>query len=158
MYKVVQPEVIVGIGNDTEFAETVAPFKTVNGLHIDLEDWLGDDLMECHPCYIITEDLKNGLKKTAFSGYTISELKLTKSEYFADNYSVKKKLPVFYWFKINGKVNIDDVYLGDGRSLFLSEKFIKYLKENFTVKYLEIDPQRNEFDDLLDQMIADSKK
>ena len=61
MYKIIQPEVIVGLGEKTEFLEKEAPFKTITKLHIKLEDWLGDDLMECFPCYIITENLKNEL-------------------------------------------------------------------------------------------------
>lgn len=158
MYKIVQPEVIVGLGNKTEFGEAAPPFKTVMKLHINLEDWLGDDLMECHPCYIITDNLKRGLENTDFSGFTFDRLELDRDEYFSDNYRLKKPLPLFHWLKITGKVNVDDVYIGEGKSLFCSDKFIKYLKENFTVNYLTIDPQKNEFDDLLAQMIADSKK
>lgn len=158
MYKIVQPEVIVGLGNKTEFGEDAPPFKTVKKLHINLEDWLGDDLMECHPCYIITDNLKKGLESTDFSGFTFDRLELDRDEYFPDNYRLKKPLPLFHWLKITGKMNVDDVYIGEGKSLFCSDKFIKYLKENFTVNYLTIDPQKNEFDDLLAQMIADSKK
>jgi hypothetical protein len=158
MYKIIQPEVIVGLGNDTMFEETTAPFKTVKKLHIALEDWLGDDLMECHPCYIVTENLKNTLEKTNFTGFAFDNLTLTKDEYFSDNYSNEKPLPSFYWLKINGRVETDDIYVGEGSSLFCNEKLLEFLKENFTLKYLQIDPERNEFDDLLDKMIAESKQ
>jgi hypothetical protein len=157
MYKIIQPEVIVGIGNDSLFEETTAPFRTVKKLHIALEDWLGDDLMECHPCYIVTENLKNALEKTNFTGFTFDNLKITKSEYFSDNYHAEKPLPLFYWLKVNGKVGIADIYVGEGSSLFCEEKLLEFLKENFDLKYLQIDPERNEFDDLLDKMIAESK-
>jgi hypothetical protein len=157
MYKVIQPEVIVGLGIDTEFVEKIAPFKRVKQLHLQIEDWLGDDLMECHPCYIITENLKNALQKTNFSGFSVEQLKMTKSEYFSDNHHIEKTLPLFYWLKINGHVDADDIYVGEGGALYCAEPFIDYLKQNFTLNYLEISPQKNEFDDLLDKMIADSK-
>lgn len=34
----IQPEVIVGLGEHTEFLEKDVPFRTVLKLHIDLED------------------------------------------------------------------------------------------------------------------------
>jgi hypothetical protein len=159
MYKIIQPEVIVGLGDKTVFAEATAPFKTVTKLHIELEDWLGDDLMECHPCYMVTEHLKDKLAQSDITGYAIEPMLLTRNEYFANNYRLEKKLPPFYWLKINGTAgNKDDMYIGEGKALFASDKLIDFLKQEATVKYMEIDPQRNEFDDLLDKMIADSKK
>lgn len=61
-YKILQPEIIVGIGDNTLFLEKDPPFRTIKRLHIELENWLGDDLKECFPCYIITENLKKDSK------------------------------------------------------------------------------------------------
>jgi hypothetical protein len=159
MYKVIQPEVIVGLGDKTVFVEAVAPFKTVAKLHVELEDWLGDDLMECYPCYLVTEDLKDKLSQSDIKGYVIEPMQLTKNEYFANNYRLEKKLPKFYWLKIVGlKDRGDDMYIGEEKALFASDKLLDFLKKQATIKYMEVDPQKNEFDDLLDQMIADSKK
>jgi hypothetical protein len=159
MYKVIQPEVIVGLGAKTVFAEATPPFKAVVKLHIELEDWLGDDLMECHPCYIITEHLKDKLSQSDITGYTIETMLLTKNEYFANNYRIEKKLPAFYWLKVTGMpAKGDDMYIGEGKTLFVSDKLIDFLRKEATIKYMEIDPKRNEFDDLLDKMIADSRK
>lgn len=33
-----------------------------------------------------------------------------------------------------------------------------YLQGNFSLNYMDIDPERNEFDDLSDKMIAENKK
>jgi hypothetical protein len=159
MYKVIQPEVIVGLGDRTVFAETLPPFKTVTKLHIELEDWLGDDIMECHPCFIVTEHLKNKLDQAGFKGYSIEPMTLTRNEYFANNYQLDKKLPALYWLKINGLQHQgDDLYIGEGMALFASDDFIDFLHQHAAIKYLQISPQRNEFDDLLDKMIADSRK
>lgn len=157
MYKVIQPEVIVGLGEKTVFLEKEQPFKTVLKLHVQLEDWLGDDIMECYPCYLVTENVEKSLREQNFTGYEIDDVEISKSEYFADNYNLVKELPKFYWLKINGKVGENDLYLGDGKNLYASELLIKFLSENFSTRYLDIEPERNEFDDLLDQMIAESK-
>jgi hypothetical protein len=156
-YHIIQPEVIVGLGDKTEFEEKTPPFLTLKRLHINLEDWLGDDLMECHPAYIVTEALKVALEKSDFSGFTFENMEVTKDEYFNDNYHQKKPLSKFYWMKIAGKIDVDDFFIGDAKSLLANEDLITYLKNNFSTKYLEINPERNEFDDLLDKMIAESK-
>lgn len=157
-YKKIQPEVIVGLGDNTEFLEQQPPFKTVLNLHLELEDWLGDDLMECHPCYIVTESLKNCLENDKFTGFEFANIEITQNEYFDDNYHINKDLPLFYWLKIIGEKNVDDVFIGEKYTLFANDRFINYLKENFSVNYLDIGVERNEFDDLLDKMIAESKE
>jgi hypothetical protein len=156
-YLTVQPEVIVGLGDNTEFREKSPPFKTVINLHIDLEDWLGDDLMECHPCYIVTEKLKKLLDANSFKGFNISEMEVTKAEYFDDNYHQNKPLPKFYWLQINGGKNTADVYIDDSKNLNVADTFLSFLKSNVTLNYLEVEPERNEFDNILDQMISESK-
>jgi hypothetical protein len=158
MYKIIQPEVIVGLGEKTEFLEKEAPFKTITKLHIKLEDWLGDDLMECFPCYIITENLKNELIINNFSGYKIKDLEITMSEYFFNNYTLQKPIPKFYWLIIDGIEDKTDIYLGKEKKLFCNDRLINLITSKFNIKYLDINPQRNEFDDLLDQMINESKK
>ena len=157
-YKKIQPEVIVGLGNKTVFLEQQPPFRTVVSLHIELEDWLGDDLMECTPCLIVSETLKTALQVSGFSGYEFAEMEVTKGEYFDNNYRLKKTLPKFHRMVITGRDKIDDLFIGDDFMLFISDILLDYIKENFSVKYMEIDPGRDEFDDLLDRMIANRKK
>lgn len=155
-YKKIQPEVIIGLGGNTEFSEQQPPFKTVLNLHIELEDWLGDDLMECHPCYIVTEPLKNYLEGAGFTGFEFADIEVTRGEYFGDNCQVDKALPRFYWLRITGKENADDLFIGKGYTLFASDVFINCLKNKFSVNHLAIEPERDELDDLLDKMIAES--
>ncbi|WP_206743172.1 hypothetical protein, partial [Chryseobacterium sp. Leaf394] len=147
-----------GLGEKTEFVEQKLTSKTVSKLHIKLEDWLGDDLMECYPCYLITENLKENLKNQTFTGYMIEDVEISMGEYFFNNYNVNKSIPKFYWLKINGDENKTDLYIGKEKKLFCSEKLLNFLTSNCVLNYLKINPERNEFDDLLDQMIAESKK
>jgi hypothetical protein len=155
-YQKIQPEVIVGLGEKTQFLEKVPPFRTVINLHIQLEDWLGDDLMECHPCYIVTQSLKEGLESSAFSGFEFSDLEVTKDEYFDNNYQINRPLPKFYWLKVIGVLNRDDMSVDLDSSLSISDELLSFLQRNYTLNKLDKNPQRNEFDDLLDKMIDES--
>lgn len=156
-YHIVVPEVIVGLGERTIFDNLDSAQKHIIKLHVELEDWLGDDLMLNSKCFIITEELKIGLKKNIFTGYEIVEMETTKAEYFDENYSLNKPLPKFYWMKIIGRKNIDDCYYLD-TTLYMTNEFIEYLKKKFSMKHLEIDPEHDEFDEFLDKMFEERDK
>jgi hypothetical protein len=127
-YIKIEPEVIVGMGKNTIINNSIHP-PVVSKLHINLEDWLGDDLMENFPVFIVTETLKNGLENSNFTGYKIQNLKLTKDENFEDNYQLDKKLPNFFWLVINGKKDINDFYIDETLSLNVSEKLFSFFKK-----------------------------
>jgi len=155
-YREVIPEVIVGLGERTEFAEQEPPFKTVTSLHILLEDWLGDDLMKCHPCYIVTAQLKKALEESHFTGFEFAKMEVTKDEYFHDNYQLDRKLPRFFWIIINGRKDINDLYINDDNyRLMLSEKMFNWLKDNFNMNYLSDD--NNDVDDFMKRFLESQK-
>lgn len=119
-YIKVDPEVIVGMGEHIVIDNSIYPPKVQN-LHINVEDWMGDDIMENFPVYIITERLKKGLQATDFKGFKINNLELTIDEYFFENYQLKKEIPKFYWLLVIGKNNKDDLYIDDQNILNISE-------------------------------------
>jgi hypothetical protein len=49
------------------------------------------------------------------------------------------------------------LYINEG-ALNISENLLKFIRDNFTISYAKINPERDEFDGLLAQMIKDSKK
>lgn len=119
-YIKVDPEVIVGMGEHIVIDNSIYPPKVQN-LHINVEDWMGDNIMENFPVYIITERLKKGLQATDFKGFKINNLELTIDEYFFKNYQLKKEIPKFYWLLVIGKNNKDDLYIDDQNILNISE-------------------------------------
>jgi hypothetical protein len=156
-YKKIVPEIMVDLGDNTIYENpNASTAKKILKLHINLENWLGDDLLTNHPVFIVTENLKEKLDKNIYSGFLFDDMEVTKDIYFKDNYHLNKALPKFFWMKINGKKGNDDLYEEDF-DLYASERFIKYLQGNFTTNNLEINPERNEFDDFIDKMIADRK-
>lgn len=159
-YILIQPEVVSGLGEKTEF-NTEEPVegqkRFVTKLHIHLEDWLGDDLVETYPCYMVTEKLKNALEKSKFLGFMFHEIELTLDEYFDDNYQLSKDLPEFFWLKIIGEKGKDDLFISE-EGLWISQKLVDFLIKKFDFKIARINPEKDEFDDLLNDMIDESKK
>jgi hypothetical protein len=158
-YNKLNPEVIVGLGERTVFLEKEAPFKIVIELHIQLEDWLGDDLMECFPCFIVTQELKKVLEISEFTGFEFSEMQVTKDEYFKDNYQLKRALPKFYWMKIIGEKGIDDLYISEDSCLMSDSRFTELILKKFNHSYLDIDKEEDsEQQKLLQKLLERAKK
>jgi hypothetical protein len=151
----VNPEVIVGLGEKTIFNQQDS--QIIESLHIELEDWLGDDLMEIYPCFVITEFLEEGLTKMKFTGYEIVSMITTKNEYFDNNYSLDKNLPLFKWIKINGKSYIDDFGIDEkSKKLVLSEKVYHWLKGKFSISFLTVG--MDDADDFLAEFIRQQEE
>ena len=148
-YDKILPEVIVGLGSLTEYE---AGSTSIKKLHILLEDWLGDDLMTCHPVYIVTENLKNGLQNQKFKGFEFEDMTVTEDEYFENNFQLDIPLPKFYWMKIVGKEGEDDLYLS--KYLMADIGFVNYLKQNFRTKFLDVNPEINKKQQELLQKLA----
>ncbi len=157
-YIKIEPEVIVGLGEDTKINKSNYP-PIVNYLHINLEDWLGDDLMENFPVFIITEYLKSSLETTRFSGYTIKDLKLTFDEYFESNYQLEKKVPTFYWMVINGAKGEDDFFIDQSQTLNISVEAFSFMKKfNLKNAVFEGDSVSNEVDKIFEMFEKREKK
>lgn len=57
-----QPEVAGGLGAKTIMNTTVHP-PSVSILEYEFDGWLGDDLLESFPCFVVSERLKNPLEE-----------------------------------------------------------------------------------------------
>jgi len=152
IYKKIIPEIMVDLGERTVFEDLRHPYHILR-LHIHLESWAGDDLLEIAPCFIVTEILMRSLLDSEFTGFHFDDLEVTTDQYFEDNYNLDKDLPDFYWMKVNGVENRDDVFI-DSDHLYLSDKLLNSLQFHFDIKNAIVDPERNEFDELLDNMFA----
>ncbi len=157
-YKKVLPEILLDLGEKTVFDNPGSPTKEIVKLHINIENWLGDDLLWNFPETIVTERLKKDFDQNIFTGFIFDDILITKDIYFYDNYHLNKPLPKFYWMKINGHENIDDFFIKKSE-LYISERVYNYIKENYLINNIQIDIQKNEFDDFILSLIeADKKK
>ena len=62
-YHCVEPEVAGGWGENTQFTRTPGRSVVVRRLHYSFDGWLGDELIESTPCYIVTERMAGEIKR-----------------------------------------------------------------------------------------------
>lgn len=125
-YFVIEPEVAGELGPDTVMDTSVHPPK-VSELHYDFKGWLGDDLLESFPSFVVTGRCKVALEKAGFSGFTFAPAKVTASDIFLELYP-GQSLPDFHWLKVNGVAGKDDVGLASDHRLVVSEEVLRLLR------------------------------
>ncbi len=129
------PEVPGQLGEKTQMDTTSDP-PTVRYLHFIFDGWLGDDLIECFPCYLITTTFLKRLLMENLSGFDIEAVEIGYSEVFKELYP-NRKLPEFKWLKINGQIG-NDFFLRD-KCLIVSKKVLKIFEENGNIRNCEIE-------------------
>lgn len=121
------PEVAGGWGPNTEFTRTPGQRVIVHKLHYQFDGWLGDELLESSPCYIVTERLADAIRGQNLSGYELKPAEISASAQFRESYP-DKQLPQFVWLGIIGKAGVEDFGVDvDGR-LVVSERAFGTLK------------------------------
>lgn len=100
-----EPEVAGEIGEKTTFLDDTYQngVKKISNLHYELEGWLGDELLESTPCFIITENFANSIRNSELNGYFLKEVEITVSDLFKELYP-NKPLPNFKQLIPKGKV------------------------------------------------------
>ena len=73
-YKRVLPEILLDLGEKTVFDNPDSPTKEIVKLHINIENWLGDDLLWNFPETIVTERLKKDFEQNIFTGFLFNDI------------------------------------------------------------------------------------
>ncbi len=136
---VLDPEVAGGWGEATIADVTVHP-PAVSKLEYRFEGWLGDDILESFPCYIVTERLYTGLQGSNLSGYSFDEVVVTTSEEFHEVQQLAHKptiLPKFKWLKVHGAVGEHDFALSKDYRLAVSEAGLALLQQ-YNIEHCDI--------------------
>lgn len=126
-YSLIEPEVAGELGEKTEMDNSFFP-PIIKSLHYEFEGWLGDDILESFPCYIVTEQLRNGIESEQLTGISFDNVLISKSETFLELYP-NKDLPNFFWIKIHGESNKDDFFITEKNILAVSERAYLLLKK-----------------------------
>lgn len=127
MYFYIEPEVSGGFGSNAIVDASVHP-PSVSKLHYQFDGWLGDDLLETFPCYIVSESLAYEIESVKLSGYILDNVEISKSEQFEELYP-GKDLVKFYWLKITGVAGKDDFGIAEDYRLTVSKKALDVLKK-----------------------------
>jgi hypothetical protein len=127
-YYIVIPEVPCSWGKNIKVDIDKHP-PIVKKLHIEFDGWLGDDLITTFPVYAVTENLKSAIEIANLTGVFFESLEMSISETFVELYGQEKKLPTFFWAKINGQTG-DDFYLQNDYDLIISENTLDVFKNS----------------------------
>jgi hypothetical protein len=119
MQYVLQPEVPGELGDHTIMNTNVHP-PIVEYLHFTFFGWLGDDLVECFPCFLVSDRLKQLLNRSDLKGFYFADCEIDSSEEF-ELLQPQVKLPVFTWLKVSNSAS-DDFFINSLFNLQVSEK------------------------------------
>lgn len=119
---ILEPEVPGGLGPRTQMDRTVHP-PHVHALHFVFDGWLGDQLVESFPCYLVTPDLAESLFAAGVTGFELAEVEIEVSDQFNEMYP-DCVLPPFKWLRVLGKAGEDDMYITSENRLAGSQKVL----------------------------------
>ncbi len=126
-----QPEVGGGLGDQTVVDRQIGQPASVSALHCELDGWLGDDLVEMFPCFVVTEALRDALVAEGLSGFTLADVIVTSTRRYAEVHP-GQTLPKFYWLQVIGAPNKSDFWMENDQSLAVSDRAWGLLK-NFNL-------------------------
>ncbi len=126
-YYRLSPEVAGGLGEDTIMDRTHVP-PIVSRLHYVFDGWLGDDIVESYPCFIVTGAVAERLQQSNANGFTLREVEVSTSDEFKDQ-SVSRDLPIFRWLDVTGIPGKDDFGLDTDGRLVVSDRVLTILRE-----------------------------
>ena len=81
---VIEPEVAGEIGERTIYENydaitTKGERPIISHLHFVFMGWLGDDILEVTPCFLISEKLKQAIEKSELKGYKFQNIEISGS-------------------------------------------------------------------------------
>jgi len=112
----------------------------ISHLHYIFDGWLGDEILESCPCYIVTQSLANSIRQADFTGVRFENVEVSKSDLFLEVHP-HLELPKFYWLIPEGKVELEnekkvhkwsghDFCIDEKDYLVVSEKALRVLKQH----------------------------
>lgn len=116
------PEVAGGLGERTQLDRSVHP-PIVHQLHYEFDGWLGDELLESFPSFIVTDALAQQLVASGLTGFSLAPVEVSYSEQFGDVQpppSRPAEMPSWQWLQIHGTAAVDDLGLTQLAELVVS--------------------------------------
>jgi|SRR6185503_1458840 len=120
---------------DNTVADTSVHPPRVARLHLELADWLGDDLLESFPCFVVSDRLARALRASTLTGFVLDDVEITRAPEF-DEFLPGIALSVFRWLKVEGRAGVDDLGLAADHRLVVSDEVLTMLRR-FTIEQAE---------------------
>jgi hypothetical protein len=125
-FRILDPEVAGGLGSRTRMDSSVHP-PVVKRLHYELEGWLGDDLVQTFPCYLVTKKLQATLAAMHPTGLSFAAADVSAAEGFNDR-NPGVALPELTWLKVHGAPGKDDFGLTADARLVVSDHILEQMQ------------------------------
>lgn len=125
-YFLLEPEVPATMGGRTVLDSTVHP-PVVTWLSLELCDQTNASIIECFPCFAITEKLAHYLQVSRLTGYSLGEMEMTLSDDLVEE--GLESAPPFRRLIIEGKQGADDFSLAEDGRLVVSSAALSLIKE-----------------------------
>lgn len=107
--------------------ETSSHPPRVERLHYELEGWLGDDLLESFPVYVVTRRMGEQLEGAGLSGFILREVEVSRSTVFEELYP-DRELPQFRWLEVTEGAGEADFGLDTTGRLVVSAQALEVLR------------------------------
>lgn len=136
-YFIIEPEVAGEFGNNTiydNYDEIInkEALPVISHLHFVFDGWLGDELLEVTPCFLVTERLRHEIESIGYSGCEFDDVEVTYSDNFLELYPNINML-VFYRLipqhtvlvgdTISVNQKLYDVMISQKKYLVVSDRF-----------------------------------
>jgi hypothetical protein len=129
-----QPEVAGGIGSRTQLDRSCHPPR-VSHLHYRFDGWLGDELVEGFPVFLVTAALAESFGRQNLTGFEVGIVEVEESRQFHDIHP-QARLPSFVWLQVTGKPGVDDFGLSPGHCVVVSKRALSLM----TLAHCDVSP------------------
>lgn len=138
-YYELKPDVAGQDGENMEFDPSVHPPRVFH-LHVEIDNWAGDDLIENYPCYIVTDVLGCTLKDTGMSRYELRDLEVSLAPEGQEILAASgiAQLPTFRWLYVTGSAGQDDIGVTSQGRLVVSDRALDVLRQ-FHMKRCDVE-------------------
>lgn len=125
------------LGPGTELDTSVHPPR-VTRLHLIVDTWEGDDLVECFPTFLVTERLAQAIDTRGLSGVKWARAQVEKSAQAIEFF--QWTLPEWRWLQL-GDDQKADLWLDDSAGLHVSDRTLDLLHA-FNLDHAQISPDQ----------------
>lgn len=142
MLYILEPEVAGELGEETLYhnfdnVRLKGERPIVDKLHYHFTGWLGDELLEATPCFIVSYELALSIEKKALSGYRLEDVIISLSDEFNEMYP-KRELSQFKRLVPTGTILVnkdtykewsgEDICISQNSYLVVSDKALDTIR------------------------------
>ena len=128
MLYIIEPEVAGELGENTSYknfqnVRLKGERPVVERLHYHFTGWLGDELLEATPCFIVSDEMAKSIDKNALSGCRFEEVEISFSDEFMEMYP-NRIIPQFKRMVPTGTIYLEngDFREWSGEDICISQK------------------------------------